>query len=209
MIDSEVFLELKLKYGPLYSVSVKGIDLLFRELTFSEFDKIDKLQDSGDFSSADAEDYILECTIVYPENFNVNKIPAGAVSSLSQEILDASGFSSARTAKRILEQKRIKASEVRSLMKAFVLATIHTYSPEDLDDMTFSQLSERVALAEKIIEVQQSIYGIEPTNVKLDLIDPEEEALKEQIIAAQHDAKRKEGEARYNDPIAQKLLGGM
>jgi hypothetical protein len=209
MIDSEVFLELKLKYGPLYSVSVKGIDLLFRELTFSEFDKIDKLQDSGDFSSADAEDYILECTIVYPENFNVNKIPAGAVSSLSQEILDASGFSSARTAKRILEQKRIKASEVRSLMKAFVLATIHTYSPEDLDDMTFSQLSERVALAEKIIEVQQSVYGIELTNVKLDLIDPEEEALKEQIIAAQHDAKRKEGEARYNDPIAQKLLGGI
>jgi hypothetical protein len=209
MIDSEVFLELKLKYGPLYSVSVKGIDLLFRELTFAEFDKIDKLQDSGDFSSADAEDYILECTIVYPENFNLNKIPAGAVSSLSQEILDASGFASARTAKRILEQKRFKAGEVRTLMKAFVLATINTYSPEDLDNMTFSQLSERVALAEKIIEVQQSIYGIEPTNVKLDLIDPEEEALKEQVIAAQHDAKRKDGEARYNDPIAQKLMGGM
>jgi hypothetical protein len=209
MINSEVFLELKLKYGPLYSVSVKGIDLLFRELTFAEFDKIDKLQDSGDFSSADAEDYILECTIVYPENFNLNKIPAGAVSSLSQEILDASGFASARTAKRILEQKRFKASEVRTLMKAFVLATINTYSPEDLDNMTFSQLSERVALAEKIIEVQQSIYGIEPTNVKLDLIDPEEEALKEQVIAAQHDAKRKDGEARYNDPIAQKLMGGM
>lgn len=209
MIDSEVFLELKLKYGPLYNVSVKGIDLLFRELTFSEFDKIDKLQDSGDFSSADAEDYILECTIVYPEDFNLNRIPAGAVSSLSQEILDASGFASARTAKRILEEKRIKAGEVRTLMKAFVLATINTYSPEDLDNMTFSQLSEKVALAEKIIEVQQSIYGIEPTNVKLDLIDPEEEAYKEQMRAAQHDAKRKDGEAKYNDPIAQKLMGAL
>lgn len=209
MINSEVLLELKLKYGPLYNVNVKGTDLLFRELTFSEFDKIATSQEAGEFSSADSEDYILECTVVYPENFNINRIPAGAVSQIAQEVLDASGFASARTAKRILEEKRVLAGEVRTLMKAFVLATIHTYSPEDLDNMTFSQLSEKVALAEKIIEVQQSVYGIEPTQVKLDLIDPEEEAEKEKRIAAEYNAKRKEGEAVYNDPIAQKLMGGM
>jgi hypothetical protein len=209
MIDSEVFLELKLKYGPLYNVNVKGTDLLFRELTFAEFDRIEQYQYAGEYSSADAEDYILECTVVYPENFNINKIPAGAVSQIAQEVLDASGFATARTAKRIIEEKRALAGEVRSLMKAFVLATIHTYSPEDLDKMTFSQLAERVTLAEKIIEVQQSINGIEPTQVKLDLIDPEEEAEKEKRIAAEYNAKRKEGEAVYNDPIAQKLMGGI
>jgi hypothetical protein len=209
MIDSEVFLELKLKYGPLYNVNVKGTDLLFRELTFAEFDRIEQYQYAGEYSSADAEDYILECTVVYPENFNINKIPAGAVSQIAQEVLDASGFATARTAKRIIEEKRALAGEVRSLMKAFVLATIHTYSPEDLDKMTFSQLAERVTLAEKIIEVQQSINGIEPTQVKLDLIDPEEEIEKEKQIAAEYNAKRKEGEAVYNDPIAQKLMGGI
>ena len=209
MIDPEVLVELKIKYGPLYNVSVKGIDLLFRELTFAEFDKISEYQNSDGYSSADAEDFILEKTVVYPENFNVDKIPAGAVSAISEEVLDASGFASARVAKRIMDQKRSEAGEVRSLMKAFVLATINTYTPEDLDNFTFSQLAERVALAEKIIEIQQSTYGIGPTQIKLDIIDPEEEMMKQQAIAAQHDAKRKEGEARYNDPIAQKLMGSL
>jgi hypothetical protein len=127
----------------------------------------------------------------------------------AEEVLDASGFASARVAKMIMDQKRSEAGEVRSLMKAFVLATINTYTPEDLDNFTFSQLAERVALAEKIIEIQQSTYGIEPTQIKLDIIDPEEESMKQQMIAAQHDAKRKEGEARYNDPIAQKLMGSL
>jgi hypothetical protein len=208
-MDNEVLLELKLKYGPLYAVNVKGIDLLFRELTFSEFDKISKIQEADGYSSADSEDYILETTIVYPENFNINKIPAGTVSSLAESIIEASGFSSARIAKSILETKREQASDVRTLMKAFVLATINTYSPENLDDMTFSQLAEKVALAEKIIEVKQSINAIEPTQVKLDLIDPQEELEKQKRIAAEYNAKRKEGEAVYNDPIAQKLMGGL
>lgn len=206
-MDEEVLLELKLKYGPLYSTTVKGIDLLFRQMKHSEFDKFATIQETQGYSSADAEDYILEQCVVYPKNFNINIIPAGAVSSIAEAILESSGFSSAKIAKRILEEKREKASEVRGLMKAFVLATISSYSPEDLDDMTFSELSERVALAEKIIEIQQSIYGIEPTQVKLDLIDPEEEAIKEQMRAAEYNAKRKEGEAIYNDPIAQKLMG--
>ena len=208
-MDEEVLLELKLRYGPLYSTTVKGIDLLFRQMTYKEFDRFVTIQESQGYSSADSEDYILEQCIIYPENFNINIIPAGAVSSIADAILESSGFSSARVAKRILESKREKASEVRGLMKAFVLATINTYSPEDLDNMTFSELSERVALAEKIIEIQQSIYGIEPTQVRLDLIDPQEEAIKEQMRAAEYNAKRKEGEAAYNDPIAQKLLKSL
>jgi hypothetical protein len=92
-------------------------------------------------------------------------------------------------------------------MKAFVLATIHTDSPEFLDNLSYSQLAERVALAEKIIEIKQAINGIESTNVTLALIDPEEEAQKATAEAARHEAKRKEGEAKYNDPIAKKLMG--
>ena len=92
-------------------------------------------------------------------------------------------------------------------MKAFVLATIHTDSPEFLDSLTYSQLAERVALAEKIIEVKQAINGMESTDVTLSLIDPEEEREKEQQSAARHNASKLEGAATYNDPIAQKLWG--
>ena len=100
-------------------------------------------------------------SIVHPEDFDINQIPPGAVSSLCEEIIQFSGFSSPKVAKMILEQKREKASSVRSLMKAFVLATITTYSPEDLDKMTFSQLAEMVALSEKIIEIKQNIKEIQ------------------------------------------------
>ena len=50
-------------------------------------------------------------------------------------------------------------------MKAFVLATITSYSVDELDEMTFSQLAEKVALSEKIIEIKQDHifpYEIEP-----------------------------------------------
>ncbi len=158
-------------------------------------------------SSADAEDEIIKASIVYPEDFDLNKYPPGAISSLAEQIIEFSGFASAKTAKRILEEKRVIASHVRGLMKAFVLATIHTDTPEYLDSLTYSQLAERVALAEKIIEVQQAISAIESTNVTLSLIDPEEEKQKQSQSAARHNASKLDGAATYNDPIAQKLWG--
>lgn len=208
-MNEQVLLELKLRYGPLYGISVKGIDLLFRELTYKEFDKFIAIQDADGYSSADSEDYIIEVCVVYPENFDINTISAGAVTGISDAVLEASGFFSAKMAKKILESKRQKVSEVRGLMKAFVLATINTYTPEQLDEMTFSQLAERVALAEKIIEVKQAINGMEATNVKLELIDPEEEAEKQKEKAANYNNSRKQGEAAYEDPVARKLWNGM
>jgi hypothetical protein len=124
---------------------------------------------------------------------------------LAQKIIDVSGFYSARLAKNTLNEKREKSGEVRNLMKAFVLAAIPTYRPDDLDEMTFSQLSEKVALSEKIIEIKQTMNGIEPTNMSLELIDPEEEEIKAKQKAARHNLSKKEGEAEYDDPIAQKL----
>ena len=124
---------------------------------------------------------------------------------MAQKIIDVSGFYSARLAKNTLSEKREKSGEVRNLMKAFVLAAIPTYRPDDLDEMTFSQLSEKVALSEKIIEIKQTMNGIEPTNMSLELIDPEEEEIKAKQKAARHNLSRKEGEAEYDDPIAQKL----
>ena len=206
-MDNEVLLELKQQYGPLYAVNVKGTDLLFRELTFAEFDKISTIGQAQGFSSADAEDEILKTTIVYPEGFDIYRIPAGMVSAVAQEVIDASGFQSARVAKRILESKREAAGEVRNLMKAFVLSTITTYSPEDLDNLTYSKLAERVALSEKIIEIKQNILGIAPTNVILQLIDPQEEEFKLKDKAERYNKSKKEGEAKYEDPIAQKLWG--
>lgn len=207
MVDSEIVFNLKKRYGNIYSAEVKNKTIIFRELTFKEYDQILSYQDLDGYSFADVEDYILSYSIVYPEDFDIYKIPPGNVSSLAQSVLDISGISSARLAKQILEEKRFLSNEVKNLMKAFVLATISSYTPEELEDMTFSQLAERVALAEKIIEIKQSMNGVQLNNLTLQLIDPEEEAEKEKTKAARHNLSKKDGEAAYEDPIAQKLWG--
>lgn len=206
-MEPEFLYSIKKKYGSVFSVNIKGQEIVFRELTFNEYDKVVEYKNNENSSSTDAEDLIISSAVVYPENFNFQKLPPGTISSLAQEIIDFSGFYSPSLAKQILLSKRESANEVRSLMKAFVLATITSYKPEDLDDMTFSQLAERVALSEKILEINQNSYGVPPTNISLELIDPEEERQKEQISAARHNLSRKEGEAPYQDPIAQKLWG--
>lgn len=207
MIDAEIIFGFKKKYGNIYSVEIKNWTLVFRELTFLEYDQVLAYQELEGYSFADVEDLILSWSIIYPENFDIYKIPPGNVTTLAQDILDLSGFTSARIAKQILEEKRYLATEVKNLMKAFVLAAMPYYTPDQLESMTFSELAEKVALAEKIIEIKQGINGIESTELRLQLIDPEEELEKEKQHAARHNLSKKDGEAAYEDPIAQKLWG--
>lgn len=207
MIDPSFTFEIKNKYGSIFQTSIKKEQIIFRELTFSEFDLIAEYQKNGDVTNADIEELIISFSVVYPENFNCDSYPAGSISSLAEEILEESGFTSASRAKQIIEDKREESSEVRNLMKAFVLATMTSFTPYDLDNMTFSKLAELVVLSEKIIEIQQSAAGMESTNVSLQLIDPEDQIKKQKDYADRFNASRKEGEAVYEDPIAKKLWG--
>jgi hypothetical protein len=206
MINPEFLYELKSLYGSVFETYLKKDLVLFRELTFAEFDQITEHQNSGE-SSAEIEELIIKLGVIYPENINVDAYPAGIVSALAEEILEESGFASPKKAKRILDEKRIEASEVRSLMKAFVLATISAYTPEDLDNLTYPKLAEKVALSEKIMEIKQAILAIESTNVSIQLIDPQEELEKQNQKVENFNKSRKDGEAKYDDPIAQKLWG--
>jgi hypothetical protein len=206
MINPEFLYELKSLYGSVFETYLKKDLVLFRELTFAEFDQITEHQNSGE-SSAEIEELIIKLGVIYPENINVDAYPAGIVSALAEEILEESGFASPKKAKRILDEKRIEASEVRSLMKAFVLATITSYTPEDLDNLTYTKLAQKVALSEKIMEIKQAILGMESTNVTLQLVDPEEIMEQQEDMAKRYNQSRKEGEAKYNDPVAQKLWG--
>lgn len=206
-MNSNTIFDLKKKYGNLYSVDIKNSDVVFRELTFREYDLIMYYQELEDYSYADVEDLVLEYAIVYPDNFDLNKIPAGLVTTLAQNILELSGFFSVKIAKRILEDKRIQMTEVRNLMKAFVISAMPSYISDTLDEMTFSELAEKVALSEKIIELKQSTYGIQSNNLKLELIDPEEESLKQEKVKEVHNKAKPQGAAGIDDPVAQKLWG--
>jgi hypothetical protein len=70
MLSSELLYELKKKYGSLFQTSIKKQSIIFRELTFSEFDQISEYQLSKDYTSVDIEDFITKSAVLYPFDFN-------------------------------------------------------------------------------------------------------------------------------------------
>lgn len=196
----------KQQYGKIFSVSIAGVDYIFRELTFAEYDEVVALELDED--SAEAEDHLISLVLLHPSIEQFDQMPAGVITSLAEEVLELSGFGSPRYAKQLLEVCREEVSEVRGLMKAFVLATMPAYKEEELDQLTFAELAMKVALSEQIIKINQTAFGIE-IDIKLDLIDPEEEAQKQEEELRKHAAQKKPGQAGYNDPIAQKLAQAL
>jgi len=195
----------KKEYTNIYSVSFKDKDYVFREITFAEFDDITLVQDAE--GSAEAEEHLVTLALLHPAEGSVqfDRMSAGIVSSLASEILEYSGFGSVAFPRKKLNEFRQGTNELRVLMKAFVLATMPSYKEEELDQLTFTNLAKKVVLSEEIIRVNQAAFGMEPNEITLDLIDPEEEAEKEREAAMKHAAQKKPGQAGYHDPIADQL----
>ena len=197
--------ELKDRYRAIYSIHNNGIDYVFRALSFKEFDSASNLE----ASSADQEEKVIDFCLLWPENVDLDTIPAGFVTSLADEILSVSGFTDISYSKQLLEQKRAEAMEdIRSTMKTFIVTAMPAIHPNEVDDMTFEEAVENVALAEQILKMHQNVNGMEDQGIQLSIIDPAEEAAK----AQRFDQTRKPGTATHDDPVAAQLhdaLGGI
>lgn len=219
MPDPTQIAEWKQQFGEIYTATLKGQEYIFRALKFNELDLI-KLHFNDDFSSADVEDLIVEYGLLFPDG-GLDSVPAGFISTLADEIQRVSGNRSPQDVRSIMERKRLQSNEFRSLMKAYILATMPVYREEELDDMNFAQLAAKVALSEQILSIQQqAAMGASP---QLEVIDPEEEARKEEEHKRREQKKmenalRRQGDHDPNkappirppiasdDPIAQQLF---
>jgi hypothetical protein len=200
-VDDAQLYEWKKTYGQVYSVNVRGEEYVFRQLTFDEFDAARR---SG-ASTAEAEEELVAQVLLQPESLPDNA-PAGAVTAIAETLFEVSGFGSPQRMKAILDGARQAADgNVWVMMKAVVLATMPGYVEEDLNELTFDQLAAKVALSEQIFRIQQSSIGIEGPSVMVDILDPEEEALKAEREKQVHAAAKKPGAAGYDDPIAARL----
>jgi hypothetical protein len=216
--DPDQIAEWKHQHGEVYTAALKSRTYIFRALKFTELDLI-KLHFNEDFSSADAEDLIVAYALLYPEG-GLDAVPAGVVSTLSDQIQKVSGSRSPKDVQAIMDRKRGESLGFRNLMKAYILATMPMYREEELDDMNFSQLAAKVALSEQILAIQQqAAMGGSPT---LEVTDPEEEARKEEERRRKANKKMEEALRRGghfdqnkappmrppispDDPIAQQL----
>lgn len=195
---SEAIADWKLEYGSVYSVTLpKGIECFFRALTVGELQKLT----ISHMTSVEVEEMAVKYAVLYPE-INFEDLPAGIISGLSEEIFEHSGLISADEARKALEEGRIKCRELIIQMKAFIIAAMPNYTLEQLDTLTYSELTFRVAMAEEIIKVQQSIFGIDG-DLTFNIVDLEEEARKAE---EEEKKKRERQKAAYETLVAR---GGM
>lgn len=223
---TEQITEWKIQYESVFSAPLpNGSECFFRMLNIGEINKLSTLH----LSSVDVEELAVKWAVIYPE-LDFEKIPAGFISGLSSEIFEVSGLGSVKEAQYLLQQSREKCEELVLKMKAFVIAAIPRYTDKDLDNLTYAELTFKVALAEEVIKVQQSLFGIEG-QLSFTIVDLEEEA--RQAAAEEQKKKQRQKEAydkfiakggiqtdleerapiieptiAPNDPIAAKLWGG-
>jgi hypothetical protein len=204
-MDQEQVRLWKEQYGQVFSASVRGEDYVFRALTYSEFDR---LRAGGVDSSADAEERVVEVAVLHPSPLP-ERVPAGVVTALAQQIFEFSGFGSLTRMREVLEQKRARAAgDIRTVMKVFVLCTMPSYREEDLDELTFDKLAAKVALAEQILKLHQTSVGME-NELRLELIDPEEQAAAEDMAKQRYAMTKKPGTAGMGDPVAERLRAAL
>lgn len=166
--SQKVIDRLKEEYGEVFSVFMGGKDIIFRPLSVREYSK--SLDVALRESSADAEEYVINQAVEYPPDFDLDNYMIGEVSALADNILEQSGFSTYESCVAKLNVAREKASEVVSFMIAMILASEQGYQAEELRSMTFAQIAEKAAMAERIFEIKQQLaMGGEVT---LEIRDP-------------------------------------
>lgn len=184
----------KSEFGEVFSVG----GYIFRALKIVEHRN---LIIHKEWDPAEAEDYIVATTLLYPQ-FEDLEESAGLISSLAEEVINISCYGDVSFAKEALTKSRDRVNEVINLMKIFIIAAMPSYTDEALDVFSFSQLSFKVALAEKILEVRLG-------GTTLELVDPAEEAQKEKERIEKELSTKKAGQAISTDPVAQRLRSAL
>lgn len=218
-LTKSIISQLKQEHGEeVYSVTVAGADYAFRPLTVGEYG----LLVAGSLSAAAAEDYAVEHAIIWPTDFKISDMMPGTITAIAGQILGASHFMDPKSSREIFNQKRAEAQSIVNTMKSVILACYQEMrmTEEDVNALTFTQLAERVAMAEQIILVRKSIF--DPSlEMSLEIIDPEEQAELERL--AQEEELKKTlkhnknpdyrpsnfGAARGDDPIAAQLNAAL
>jgi hypothetical protein len=200
-LDPELIAHWKQEHGQVFSIPYRDEEYVIRAITIAEYYTLKQLE--RDYSSAETEDAIVKMALLYPAGIDADNAPAGIVSALAEEVFNISGFGDPQYAKSVLENYRQESNDVWVLMKAMILTAMPSYTEEFLDGLTFDQLASKVALAEKIIDLQKASH--EGADISLEIVDPEEEAAKEEQKRQREAASRTDGHALSTDPIAQKL----
>lgn len=171
-MEKPLLASLKQQHGEIYTLDVGGKEIAFRSLSISEIGRLEEAADDP----TDLEDLYVLNAVVFPYDFDIDKIKAGHVSQIAQAIGNVSG-SNIDFILETLNNARNEAQEnILIKIKAMIIAAMPALNEEYLSDLTMKQLLEKLVLAEEILTITQAVNGIQSaTGVRLDLVPAEEQ----------------------------------
>lgn len=172
-ISQQTIEELRQKHGKIYRTNYNNSYFIFRALTVGEFEYLTIAH------SLEHEDSVAKKIIVWPENIDIDSMPAGFVSAILNEALEVSNFADAAKANSLIEEARAKSTMVIPMIKSFILAARPMVSNEYLNSLTFDQLISELVIAEKILEIISNVTNPSVESVSFTIPDPEEIAKEE------------------------------
>lgn len=228
MATTERLAELKDDNRKIFIADLEGTEIVFRPLTFKEYDSISTHLELG-ATVTDVEDYVVESAILDPTEIDLDDFKPGSITALAERVLDVSAFNDPDLASRAMDEAReAMMSIVQNVMKSFIYSVFpkSTITDDYLDNLTLYDMAYEAAMAERVIYIQQQSMGIEGLDVSLKFRmigeEPEEEApephapqfedyeMEHEIMRSHHPSHMDDGTtlgtATVDDPIAQRLL---
>ena len=146
------------KHRELYLFELEGNRVLFRPLSWQDYKNFSYLMLAYPSLQADLEDSIWEVSVI-EHNFpsGVDFVEAGIVQNIAQLVLYYSGcnFTSKSSIDKLtqrLGEARLAKDGVEGQIKLAICEAFPSYKPEELDQLTWSQLLERLAYSEHLLK---------------------------------------------------------
>ena len=167
--------ELRRKYKEIFLIDLSGQpgesrispNILIRPLTRQEFLFLQSDIELG----CDPTEELLKSCMIWPEvdwlNDDENPLfdlPYMCVEGLAKCIIDISGFSSDEHIALNFQEARVGINSLDAVMLTVISRHFHALKPEDLDNMTLSEITKLFAIAETSLE--------QPIDLRL-FLDPE------------------------------------
>jgi hypothetical protein len=198
-LTSELIVDLKKRHGEIFQMDFGDQALVFRALTLKEFENL--AIEEGHSDSAQSEDNIVQTALLYPSMSVLEKMSAGLISVLAEEIIEESSFLNISKAQEILDSQRKEMNDIKALVPIFIISAMPSYKLEDLENKTFNELLYMVAMAEEILGMRfQTEYH---------LLSGEGGGSPMMLLGDTDEEQNDSPEAQSSDPIAEQLHGSF
>lgn len=154
------YLDAKCKYKRIFKYSSPaGHEIVYRLLTWNEYLSYTSTLQSGGIPSYYIEEKIFkDCVLDDMYGGSIDLLYAGDVLTVTGLILHESGPQSIESIDEKLEEKRELVGSITNQITALICQAFPGYTPDDIENMNWDDVSEKLALAESIL-ISQGILG--------------------------------------------------